>query len=99
MVHYQTAVQHLEEQKLALEDVVGSVGVLRLENVLVLLPNDELALHDQLVGRHGAALLHLGGEVEAGGAEQERVYIAERVARVEALIVDDGGGDDLLPQA
>ena len=99
MIHNETAVQHLEQQKLALEDVVRSVRVLGSQNVLVLLPNYQLALHDELVGRHRPALLHLGGEVEACGTEQERVDVTQRVPRVEALVVDDGRGYDLLPEA
>ena len=63
MVHNETTIQHLQEEKLALQDVVGSVGVVGSQNVLVLLPNYELALHDQLVGRHHSALFHLRGEV------------------------------------
>ena len=63
MVDDETAVQHFQEQKFTLEDVIGSVRVLWFEDVLVLLPDDELALHDQLVGRHRPALFHLGGQV------------------------------------
>ena len=37
--------------------------------------------------------------MEAGRAEQQRVYVAERVPRVEPLVVHYGRGDDLLPQA
>ena len=79
--------------------MVGSVRVVWSQNVLVLLPNYQLALHDQLVGGHRPALFYLGGEVEARGTEEERVDVAQGVARVEALVVDDGRGDYLLSEA
>ena len=37
--------------------------------------------------------------METGWTEEERVYVAQGVPRVEALIVDDGRGDDLLAEA
>ena len=37
--------------------------------------------------------------MKARGTEEERVYVAQRVARVEALVVHDGRRDDLLSQA
>lgn len=96
MVDYQTAIQHLQQEKLALKYVVGSVGVVKFEDALVLLPHYQLALHHQLVRRHGAALFHLGGEVEARRTEQQGVNVPERVSGVEPLVVDDGRRDDLL---
>ena len=45
------------------------------------------------------ALFYHGGEVEARGTEEERVDVAQGVARVEALVVDDGRGDYLLSEA
>ena len=95
MVHHQAAVQHLQEEELALHEVLRAVGVVRREDAAVLLLDDLAAAQDELPRGHHAALLHLGGQQHARGAEEERVHVAERVPRVESPVVDDGRRDDL----
>ena len=98
MVDDEAAVEQFEEEELALEDVCGAVGVLLLVHVSVLLPHEILALGDELVRAHHATFLHLGGEVDAGGAEEERVDVAQGVGAVEPPVVHDSSRDDLLAE-
>ena len=98
MVDHEATVEQFEEEELALEDVGGSIWVLLFVHVSVLLPHEVLALGDELVRAHHAALLYLGGEVDAGGTEEERVDVTEGVGGVETPVVHYGGRDDLLAE-
>ena len=87
----EAAIEQLEEKELAFEDVGGAVGVLLLVHVRVLLPDEVLALGDELVRAHHATLLHFGGEVDARRAQEERVDVSEGVGGVEAPVIHYGG--------
>ena len=98
VVDYQTAVQHLQKKELTLQDIGGAIRVVLLEDAAVLLLDEHATAVHQLPGRDGPALLDFRGQVDARGTQQERVHVAQRVARVEPPIIHYGRGDDLLSE-
>ena len=98
MIDNEAAVHHLQEEKLALQNVHRLVGVVLFEDAVVLLTNQLPASHYQVHRRDEPTLLDLGGQVDTGRTEKKRIHVPERVSRVEPLVVDYGRGDDLLTE-
>jgi len=78
--------------------VIGAVGKLLGVRIAELGLYGRLANGNQSGIGDDAELLHLGGQQDAGGRQQQRINVFQRVSRVEALKVHCGRGNDLLAQ-
>lgn len=99
MIYNQATVHHLEQNKLTLLKIVCVIRVhLLLEDSCVLLSENVFTAHNEIVCWYHPALLHLRGQVDTRGAEQEGINVLERVTRIESSVVDDGRRYNLLSQ-